>query len=167
MDYHPNIDAVRYFATEVFPIVRRRHPDAKFVIVGGSPTQRVRKLSQRENVRVTGFVDRPEKYLVRATVVTAPMRYGTGLQNKVLEGMAVGRPVVTTSLGADGIRAEPGRHLLVAETGQEMADTILELFEDPARRLRIGDAARQRIRERYTWEAAAEPLHEGVLRALE
>jgi sugar transferase (PEP-CTERM/EpsH1 system associated) len=167
MDYHPNIDAVRYFAANVFPRVRRRHPDAEFVIVGGSPTQRVRKLDQQENVRVTGFVDQPEQYLASATVVVAPMRYGSGLQNKVLEGMAVGKPVVTTPLGADGIQAEPGEHLLTTESDRSVAETILDLFEDPERRQRIGEAARERIQERYTWEAVAAPLRDGVLRVLD
>jgi sugar transferase (PEP-CTERM/EpsH1 system associated) len=167
MDYHPNVDAAHYFATQVFPEVRAKRPDAEFVVVGDSPTERIRDLERLEGVRVTGFVERPEEYLGQATVVVAPMRFGTGIQNKVLEGMAVGKPVVTTPLGADGIQAMPGTHLLVAETAEELASTVLDLFENRERRHRIGAAARERIRNHYTWEAVGERLHDGVLAALD
>lgn len=166
MDYHPNVDAVTHFVEDVFPEVRRAHPEIEFVVVGTDPVDPVERLGRREGVRVTGYVDDPAAYLARAKVAVAPMRYGTGIQNKVLEAMAVGRPVVTTPLGLAGIEAEPGEHLLVADGSDETAAAVSGLLTDRSRRRVLGTAAAELIRERYTWDAVGRRLNETVSRVL-
>lgn len=162
MDYHPNVDAVTYFAHEVLPGIRREHPTVEFVVVGTAPSEPVERLARREGIRVTGYVEDPAAYLARAKVVVAPMRYGTGIQNKVLEGMAVGRPVVTTPLGLTGIDAEPGEHLVVADGARETVGAVSDLLVDPSRRRKLGTSAGRLVRERYTWDAVGHRLNEVV-----
>ncbi|WP_227352864.1 glycosyltransferase [Haladaptatus salinisoli] len=152
MDYFPNEDAATFFAESVFPRVRADRPNAEFLVVGASPTERVRALDSLPGVTVTGFVDDPVDYLEDAHVVVAPMRHGAGLQNKILEAMGLGKAVVTTPLGREGIDAESDEHLRVGETPDELARQVVELLDDGAERERIGRRARERIEERYTWE---------------
>lgn len=157
MDYFPNVDAAKYFVQEIFPLVRRQRPDTEFIIVGTQPTDAVRQLGERPGVEVTGFVDDPDEYLAGARVVVAPMRFGAGLQNKVLESMGLGKPVVTTSLGAEGIDIEEDDHLMIADTPESFAERIESLLEDEEMREQMGTRARQLIEETYTW-SAIEPL---------
>lgn len=162
MDYYPNVDAVRYFADEVFPRVRADIENATFVIVGSSPSEEVRALGAREGITVTGFVDEPAEHLELASVVVAPMRYGTGIQNKVLEAMALGKPVVTTPLGAAGINAEHGTDLLVADDAMALYERTISVLSDPGLAASIGDAAREQIADRHTWDAVAPKLLDGI-----
>lgn len=157
MDYFPNEDAVTYFVKEIFPLVRRHHPEAEFVIVGTQPTKKVRQLAERPGVRVTGFVEDPFEYLTKARVVVAPMRFSAGLQNKVLESMGLGKAVVTTSLGAEGIDIEEDEHLKIADTPESFAEVIRTLLVRDELRERLGTQARQRIEETYSW-SEIEPL---------
>lgn len=152
MDYYPNEDAVIYFAEEIFPLLRRKDKDLKFVIIGAYPTGRVRALNEIQGVEVTGFVDDPYEYLEKAKIVVAPMRFGSGIQNKILEAMALRRPVVTTSKGARGIAGEDGEHFVVANKPEEMAEKILELLNAVEERRAIGQNARALIEEKYTWD---------------
>ncbi len=153
MNYYPNEDAVVYFANEVFPLLRSRVRDLKFIIVGAYPTRRVQSLSKIPGIEVTGFVDDPYEYLERAKVVVAPIRLGAGIQNKILEAMALRRPVVTTSKGARGIAGgEDGKHFVVADSSEKAVDKILELLNDSEKRREIGQNARALIEERYTWD---------------
>jgi sugar transferase (PEP-CTERM/EpsH1 system associated) len=167
MDYFPNVDAARYFANEVFPEIRKEFPDMEFVIVGKEPNKKVKQLSENDSVKITGYVDEPERYLAQARVVVAPMRFATGIQNKILEAMAVGKPVVTTRGGAEGIEASPGTHIVVSDLDEDFPEDVMELLRSPVKRNQIGSAARERIRERYTWEAIRKPLYERVSRVVE
>mgnify|MGYP000023415382 CR=1 FL=1 len=154
MNYYPNEDAAVYFARQVFPLLRSKLKDVKFIIVGAYPTRRVQALSKIPGVEITGFVDDPYEYLGRAKVVVAPIRLGAGIQNKILEAMALRKPVVTTSKGARGIAGgADGKHFVVADDPEKMAEKILELLNDPERRREIGQNARALIEERYTWDA--------------
>ena len=151
MDYPPNVDAVRWFADHVWPRVRPQVPDATFEIVGRAPTRAVRALARRDGITVTGPVDDVRHRIESHAVSVAPLRIGQGLQNKVLEAMAAARPVVLTSTAAAGIDALDRQHFVIADDPATMADQIVMLLRDPARRLELGSAARRRIAFRYSW----------------
>lgn len=153
MDYAPNIDAVRWFAGEVMPLV----PKARFAIVGRKPSEAVRRLAG-PRVVVTGAVPDVRSWLAAADVVAAPLRIARGIQNKVLEAMAMARPVVASPAAFEGIEAEPGRHLLVADGAEAQAEAIAGLLDDPGRGRAMGEAARARMVEAYRWEARLAPL---------
>jgi sugar transferase (PEP-CTERM/EpsH1 system associated) len=150
MDYPPNVDAVRWFALEILPIIRRTAPDAQFHIVGSSPAAEVRALASTTGVFVTGRVPDVRPYVAHATAGVAPMRIARGIQNKVLEAMAMARPVVVTGDALEGIDAEPGRELLLAEGADEFAARCLEAASPEGQA--IGQAARTRIERDYSWE---------------
>ncbi|HEY0413569.1 MAG TPA: TIGR03087 family PEP-CTERM/XrtA system glycosyltransferase [Allosphingosinicella sp.] len=153
MDYQPNADAVAWFAAEILP----RLPAATFAIVGRNPTDAVRRLAG-ERVVVTGAVPDVRGWLAAADVVAAPLRIARGVQNKVLEAMAMGRPVVASPAAFEGIEAEPGRDLVVAAGAEAQAAAIASLLADPARAARLGAAGRRRMEEAYRWEARLAPL---------
>ena len=153
MDYPPNIDAVRWFAREVLPHV----PDARFVIAGRAPTAEVTALAG-ERVTVTGAVEDMRSWLATADVVVAPLRIARGIQNKVLEAMAMARPVVASPAAFEGIEAEPGRDLVVADGTGAMVEEIRALLADPSRAAAIGQAARTLIVGSYSWESRLAPL---------
>lgn len=144
-DHHPNVDAVRWFADEVFPMVRREEPEARWLIVGSNPSAEVRALASRPGIEVVGFVPETRPYLERAAVSIAPLRYGGGMKGKVTEAMAAGLPVVTTGFGAQGIQAIDGTHLLVADSAADFAAAVVGLLRDPDRAQAIGSAAQRHI----------------------
>lgn len=152
MDYWPNVDAVVWFASEMLPRLRERHPDLRFWIVGMNPTPAVQALAG-EGVVVTGTVPDVRPYLGHADVVVAPLRIARGIQNKVLEAMAMARPVVISSAPAAGLEAVPGRDCEIAHGDEEFVSRIFGLLADVALRRSMGCAGRQRVLERYSWEA--------------
>ncbi len=147
MDYPPNVDAVRWFATEILPIIRRSQP-AHFHIVGSSPSAEVRALAG-DGVFVTGRVPDVRPYVAGATAAVAPMRIARGIQNKVLEAMAMGRPVVVTPDALEGIEATAGMELLLGEGAEAFAARCLEAARPEA--AAIGQAARRLIERSYSW----------------
>lgn len=153
MDYRPNIDAVTAFANETLPLIRARYGDAQFAIVGRAPTSEVLALTQLPGVVVTGEVPDTRDWLTAADVVVAPLKLARGIQNKVLEAMAMARPVVASLAAAEGIDAEAGREFIVAQDAREEAQAILALLDDPAKGHAIGKAARARMVARYSWAA--------------
>jgi sugar transferase (PEP-CTERM/EpsH1 system associated) len=162
MDYGPNIAAVSDFARHALPLIRLVRPDAAFAIVGRNPAPQVLRLGKRPGVTVTGPVEDVRGWLAAADVVVAPLLIARGIQNKVLEAMAMGRSVVASPGAFEGIEAEPGRDLLVSPTGAAMAAPVLELLDHPARAAAMGAAARKCIEEVYPWEVKLMPLREMV-----
>lgn len=158
MDYRPNIDAVRWFAADILPLVRQRHPGARFAIVGRAPTDEVRALEKLPGVTVTGEVPDVRPWLAAANAVVAPLLLARGVQNKLLEAMAMARPVVASAAAAEGIDAVPGEHLRVADDAQGIADAVCAIFDDPAGASQMGAAARGRMIARYGWDARMAPL---------
>ncbi len=152
MDYPPNIDAVSFFAREVLP----RLP-ARFAIVGRAPAPEVQAL-RSDRVIVTGAVPDVRSWLHAADLVVAPLRIARGIQNKVLEAMAMARPVVATSAAFEGIEAEPGRDLLVADGADGLAATAERLLADPSAAAKIAASGRARMVEAYRWDARLAPL---------
>ena len=157
MDYWANVDAVRWFVDEVWPKVRQSRPDAAFCIVGGNPTAEVKELAKIEGVTVTGRVEDVRPYIARADVAVAPMRIARGVQNKVLEGVAMARPVVTTSQGLEGIDATPGRDLVLADGADAFAEAVLAVL-DGGNGQALGENARRRMVEHYSWDASLSVL---------
>jgi sugar transferase (PEP-CTERM/EpsH1 system associated) len=151
MDYWPNVDAVVWFAEAVLPAVRARHPGARFVIVGANPAPAVQKLAERPGVVVTGRVPDVRPYLAHAALVVAPLRVARGTQNKVLEAMAMGRPVIATPQAFEGLRALPGRDLLVGADASALATLAAEVLD--GRHAALGAAARAAVERDYAWEA--------------
>ncbi|OHD04232.1 MAG: glycosyl transferase family 1 [Sphingopyxis sp. RIFCSPHIGHO2_01_FULL_65_24] len=158
MDYRPNIDAVRWFATDILPLIRQRHPAARFAIVGRAPTEEVRALADLPGVAVTGEVADVRPWLAAADAVVAPLLLARGIQNKLLEAMAMARPVVASAAAAEGIDATPGDHLLVADGADAMSAAVCSLFDDRDRARAMGQAARKRMIARYGWDARLAPL---------
>lgn len=167
MDYTPNIDAVIYFANEVFPLIIKNEHSLKFIIVGLNPTREVLKLGERKNIEVTGFVEDPYEYLQKAKIMIAPLRFSAGIQNKILEAMALGKTVVTTSKGARGISGKDGKHFIVVDNEKEMSEKILALTNDELKRKEIGNNARELIKKKYRWDIISEKLYEEINEVLE
>ena len=155
MDYWPNVDAVTWFAAEVLPRLRERRPQLRFHIVGRSPTAAVRALAADPGagVVVSGTVPDVRPYLQHAAVVVAPLRLARGIQNKILEAMAMGRPVVAASACVEALTADPGREILDAATAKEYVHCIDLLLQAPDRAAAIGHAGRVRVQQSYTWAA--------------
>jgi len=160
MDYRPNVEAVAAFAHDVMPRLRERWDDARFAIVGRNPTDIVRSLDGRNGTRVTGAVPDVRSWLAAADVVVAPLRIARGIQNKVLEALAMGRPTMVSSAALEGIDAQPGVHLLLADGADAQAEAVSEVLADPARAAMLGRAGRQRMHSQYSWTARLAPLGE-------
>lgn len=158
MSYRPNVEAVTAFAGEVLPLVRRAHPDACFAIVGRDPTEAVKALADRPGVIVTGEVADVRPWLAAASVAVTPLAIARGVQNKVLEAMAMARPVVASPGAFRGIEAVPGRDLVVAEGAEAQTAAIIALIGDPQRAAAMGKAARRRMVDGYSWDAQLAPL---------
>ena len=152
MDYWPNVDAMLYFAREIFPAVRQRVPDARLLIVGQRPSRAVTRLARTPGITVTGRVPDVLEYLRSAAVFVAPLRIARGVQNKVLEAMAAGVPVVCTSAALGDIGAVPNRHVMVADTPSRFALATSALLRNRQRRERLGRAAAAFIRDNYQWD---------------
>jgi sugar transferase (PEP-CTERM/EpsH1 system associated) len=151
MDYHANIDAAINFARGVWPIVHRKKPKLVFTIVGRDPTPAVRELSSLAGVEVTGSVQDVRPYYREAIAAVVPLRVGGGSRLKILEAMAAGVPVVSTMLGAGGLKVANGQNILLADDDRELAEKITTIIDDETLRSNIVAAARALIAERYEW----------------
>jgi sugar transferase (PEP-CTERM/EpsH1 system associated) len=149
MDYRPNVDAVTWFAHHVFPEVQREHRLAEFYVVGANPGPSVRRLSGLPGVTVTGRVSDVRPYLANACCVVAPLRIARGVQNKVLEAMAMAKPVVLTRAALEGLSATPGRHVVLADNASEFARAVSSVLS--GRAAEIGRAARAYVESKHRW----------------
>jgi glycosyltransferase involved in cell wall biosynthesis len=156
MDYRPNIDAVLWFANTVLPLVLAQMPHVCFQIVGMNPHSRLDSLREDPAITLTGAVDDPQPYIQKAAVYVVPMRVGGGTRFKVLEAMASGKAMVSTSLGVEGIAVTDGQELLIADEPENFAARIVELLRDQreggARTRALGEAAYHFVESNYTWE---------------
>jgi len=162
MSYRPNVEAVRHFAAMIFPRVLREIPDAQFHIVGMDPTPAVRGLADGNRIIVTGRVDDIRPYFDSAAVAIAPLRVARGLQNKVLEAMAMRVPVVSSPAAFAGINAVAGQDLLVAGRPGEFSRAIVTLLRDPAARERVAAAGRTCVETNHNWSQLLERLEDLV-----
>jgi polysaccharide biosynthesis protein PslH len=165
MSYRPNIDAVTYFVRQILPLIHRVRPEETFTMVGWGLTDEVRALLGPKVIATSSVPDvRP--YLASAGAVVAPIRMGSGTRLKVLEALAMARPLVSTSLACEGLDLEPDRHLLVADDPGRFADAVIRVLEDKPLADRLGAAGRQAMESHYGWNASAarlEALHDEVL----
>jgi sugar transferase (PEP-CTERM/EpsH1 system associated) len=164
MEYPPNTDAALYLSEEILPIVQRTVPGAQVLIVGRDPPARLRAAGQRPGVTVTGFVDDVRPYLERATVFAAPLRFGAGIQNKVLEAMAMEVPVVASPLAADGLRTEDNQRppVQVAHNRQQFADLICAQLARRASDPAPDAEARRYVAAHFVWSSSAARLDQVV-----
>jgi sugar transferase (PEP-CTERM/EpsH1 system associated) len=163
MGYHPNVDAACWLAEEILPLVQRRHPGATLLVAGTTPAPRVQALARRPGVTVSGWLPDIRTAYAQARVFVAPMRVGTGLQNKLLEALAMQLPCVTTPLANNALRGTPGQHLLVADGAPALAEALAGLLADEARAARLAAAGRTFVVATYDWAAATGKL-ENLLR---
>ena len=155
LGYFPNVDAARWLAADIYPRVRAEIPAAELRLAGARPARAVRALTRLQGISLAAAVPAMAPEVAAATVAVVPMRAGTGLQNKVLEAMAVGTPVVATPAVAAALDARPGEHLLVAEDAAGLAAATVVLLRDPARARAMAAAARAMVARRYRWEDSA------------
>ena len=158
MSYHANISMVKYLADEIMPRIWKRRPAARLYIVGKDPSPAVRQLGQNPLITVTGTVDDIRPFLWRATVSVVPLLYGVGIQNKILEAMASGTPVVTTCRSLSALQAQPGKDLLAYDDPDRFSEAVLQLIADRSLRHRIADAAVTYVRTNHNWTSIASQL---------
>lgn len=154
MDWMPNEDGVAYFADKILPLVRHDIPDAAFWAVGRRPPRRIQALASG-NVVVTGTVDDIRPYLGKAAVCVVPLRSGSGTRIKIFEAMAMGKAVVSTTMGAEGLPVRHGENIILADDPSDFARQVVQLLRDPQRRAQLGRAARQLVEENYGWPSVA------------
>jgi len=163
MDYHANVEGVLHFLRAVWPHVRARRPDARFAIVGANPVAKITAFNGKSGVVVTGRVDDVRPWLAGAKLAVAPLRVARGVQNKVLEAMAMAKPVVASPEAMTGINA-PAHSALVASNPDAMAAAILSLIDDKDKRISVGLAARRFVERQFSWRASFDRLDEMLSR---
>lgn len=155
LDYRPNLDAALHLVDDVWPLVTRRHAEARLTIVGRASDAEIKAVG-RPGVTVTGEVADIRPYLERAAVVAVPIRIGGGTRLKVVEGLAMAKPMVSTAVGCEGIQVGAGEHLLIADGAADFASAICRLFEDPTLASTLGQAGRRLIEREYSWDVAGD-----------
>jgi sugar transferase (PEP-CTERM/EpsH1 system associated) len=158
MNYQPNVDAVQYFAEKIFPLIRKEFPRAVFEIVGRYPTKSVKRLEAFEGVRVIGEVPDVRSHLLHSDVSVAPMRIARGVQNKVLEAMAMGVPVVATSAAVQGLEVSHGQEVLIGNDPREFAQLVISVLRDAELRRTMTKKASSKMKQLYSWEMAGAKL---------
>jgi glycosyltransferase involved in cell wall biosynthesis len=166
MDWMPNEDAMLRFVADTLPRIRRSRPDVTLTVVGRNPPARLRALAgATPGVTVTGGVPDVRPYLERASVFVVPIRIGGGTRLKIFEAMAMEKPVVSTTIGAEGLPVRDGVDALLADHPDAFAAAVLELLADPARAERMGKAAAARVRSEFGWDRVAEQFSDICARA--
>jgi sugar transferase (PEP-CTERM/EpsH1 system associated) len=160
MDYFANIDAVKYFAQDIFPTVREQLPKAQFQIVGRAPTAEVQSLAKHPGIEVTGAVDDIRDYLGAASIMVAPLRIARGIQNKVLEAMAARVPVVASPAAFAGIEGRAGTHALICDDADSYARDLIQLVDDEPLQQRLAREARTLVEDEYAWAPAMRKLEQ-------
>jgi sugar transferase (PEP-CTERM/EpsH1 system associated) len=158
MSYHANVTAVLYFARQVLPRIWAKDPNVQFQIVGKEPPEAVKRLAADDRIQVTGTVVDLRPYLSQATVAVCPATYAVGIQNKVLEAMAMGTPVVSTPEGSAALAAEDGLEILAVEGERKMADAVLQVLHSPGLAQSLSEAGKRYVQSHHSWKAAAQQL---------
>ena len=158
MDWFPNEDAAIYFIEEMLPMIQIKRPELKFYVVGQYPSERLKRYNNRTGIVVTGRVDDVKPYIARAAVYVVPLRIGGGTRLKILEALAMGKAVVSTSVGAEGLNLTSGNEILIADEPTAFADTVVHLLNDKSMRRVLGDNGRRRVEAEYDWRRIGEKL---------
>lgn len=163
MDWMPNEDAVAYFVRDIFPLIRKRIPEASLCVVGRHPTARLKMLAARERqISLTGWVEDVRPYVARSAVCIVPLRIGSGTRIKIYEAMAMGKAIVSTSIGAEGLPVSDGENIVLADDPVQFADAVVYLLRDASERRRLGTAARAFVAGTCTWQKATESLERAL-----
>jgi len=160
MFWPPNIDGVLWFAKEVFPLVRRQIPGARFYVVGKNPPKEVRQLSHSSSIIVTGYVEDPTPHFADSAVFIVPLRAGGGMRVKILNAWARGVPIVSTTIGCEGIEVRDGQDIVIADTPPDFAQAVVRVIRDKALAQRLAQAGRQWVEQRYDWRTVYRKLDE-------
>jgi len=161
MDWDPNDDGIMWFLRDVYPRIREVVPNASLSVVGRHPSSRLRDVAAREpSVKLTGWVSDVRPHLAQAEVVVVPLRVGGGTRIKIPEAMAMGKAVVATPIGAEGLPFRDGQEIRIAEGTEAFAQAVIELLANPAQRNLIGTHARAQVASRYGWDAVVDKLEE-------
>jgi glycosyltransferase involved in cell wall biosynthesis len=155
MSFPPNVTAVLHFYHTILPLIRAELPNVRLIVAGRNPAPSIAALASDPLVTVTGFVDDMRPWLARANLMICPMVMGSGIKNKVLEALAMARPVVATTMGVEALDVTSGHELAIADTAEAFAAATLALLRDPAARQRLGAAGRELVLRQYTWDACA------------
>lgn len=151
MDWYPNEDAILHFVDAILPLIRREAPDVRLSVVGRNPSPSLRAVATRAGVHVTGTVDDVRPFVRAASVYVVPLRVGGGTRLKIFEALAMGKAVVSTSVGAEGLPLVAGEHFLSADDPAAFAQSVLKLMRDPQAREGLGLAGRRLVAARYSW----------------
>lgn len=166
MDYYPNQECMSRFCEQVWPLLKARRPEMKLLIVGADPSPAMRRLGDLPGVTVTGSVPEVQPYVRKSALMVAPLNIARGTQNKILEAMAMGVPVVTSGIAAGGVDALAEQHFLVCETPQDYAQAIFRIVEDPTERQRLAVAGRERMLSHHAWPRSMERLDAIIARGV-
>jgi len=167
MDWMPNIDAVLYFDEEILPSVRAKWPESRFKVIGRSPSSKIKELAIKDPLlEVTGTVDSIQPHVHDCDVIVVPLKAGGGTRIKIYEAMAMGVPVVSTSIGAEGLAVQPGEDIVIADTSADFANAIVSLAEDPVKRKTIAENARHKVKTQHSWAAATRRFMELCLQCV-
>jgi sugar transferase (PEP-CTERM/EpsH1 system associated) len=166
MDYYPNQECMARFCRETWPLLKARRPAMKLLIVGADPSPEMRALGELPGVTVTGSVPDVRPYIRGSALMVAPLAIARGTQNKILEAMAMGVPVVTSSVAAGGVDALPGDHLLVADSPEDLAAAILRVVENADERQRLSEAGRARMLSHHSWAGSMKRLDAIIARCV-
>lgn len=164
MDWLPNEDGMQYFVRDILPRVRQMEPETTLSIIGRSPTPAVRRLADDAGIHVTGSVEDVRPYVADGSVYVVPLRIGGGTRLKIFEAMSMGKAVVSTTIGAEGLPVTPGHHILIADEPQHFAEAVVQLIRDEDRRRRLEIEARKLVVERYDWSAVADDFEQALSR---
>lgn len=152
MDYPPNVDAVLFFYYEILPLIRAKKENIKIYIVGSSPTYEIKALAKDKNVKITGYVKDVRNYVREAGISIVPTRMGGGILNKILESLAMGIPVVARTRSIEGLSIQPGETLLVADSSEEFANSVIRLMNDDSLRFKLSHKGRKYVEENHQWK---------------
>jgi glycosyltransferase involved in cell wall biosynthesis len=155
MDWHPNEDAVIYFGESILPRIRREVADVSFAVVGRNPTEHLRRVAEQLGMTITGTVDDVRPFLEEAAVYVVPLRAGSGTRMKIFEALAMAKPVVSTTVGAEGLKLTPDEHFVAADDPEAFAAAVVLLLGDDERRRALGAAGRALVVEHYSWDQVA------------
>ncbi|HEV8357815.1 MAG TPA: glycosyltransferase family 4 protein [Gemmatimonadales bacterium] len=165
LDYYPNLDGLRHFCERVLPVIRHRIPDVELLIVGRGAEREVAELERAgPGVRVVGWVENIASALADASLVVVPLRSGGGTRLKILEALAMARPVVATSIGAEGLDLRPGEEIALADTPEDFADEVVRLLTDPEAAVRLGASGRRAVLRQYDWSCIRYAIHDEFAR---
>jgi sugar transferase (PEP-CTERM/EpsH1 system associated) len=160
INYYPNTDGLKYFISQIYPLIKKQNKSVKFCIAGKNPPSEIQRLAQDQSIAITGYVDDMREYFEKAAIVVVPLRIGGGSRLKILEAMAMSKAVVSTSIGAEGLEVTPGENILIENTPELLAQAVVDLINNEEKRKRIAKNARNLIEEKYDWSLIIHKLEE-------